>query len=110
MAVLAGLREPAVHRLRTLWERVPQEERARLEELGSILTSSSGYVKLRRATRDAEYCVPYLGMYMAVVFFYPALLLLYCWVSELLIVPVDACELREVGDMCVVRGAVVVGM
>jgi len=64
-AIVAGLSNAAVHRLKQSWEQVPAAQTENIKALSALFDTARSYAAIRAALRDARPpCIPYLGIYL----------------------------------------------
>eukprot|EP01156_Anaeramoeba_ignava_P002039 Anaeramoba_ignava/a217381_69.p1 GENE.a217381_69~~a217381_69.p1 ORF type:complete len:764 (-),score=277.08 a217381_69:108-2399(-) len=70
MAVLAGINNSAIYRLKHTWEDLPKRFQDSFAELSKKMASDSSYKNLREALMQVNPpCIPYLGVYLTDITF-----------------------------------------
>ena len=65
MAVVAGLQNASIYRLRKAWDKVDSKATAAYEDILTLCSNSRNYARLRDCIHSLNPpCVPYLGMYL----------------------------------------------
>ncbi|KAJ5066070.1 guanine nucleotide exchange factor [Anaeramoeba ignava] len=66
MALMSGMQISPIHRLKKMWERIPEKQMTIFKQLDELTNALSGYKRLRdKMLRCSLPLIPYLGVYLA---------------------------------------------
>ncbi|KAJ5077753.1 ras guanine nucleotide exchange factor i-related [Anaeramoeba ignava] len=64
MAILSGLNDSSVYRLKFTREEIPRRDKTTLQDLDTLMSTESSYKVYRETLSKSAICVPYLGVFL----------------------------------------------